>query len=298
MICLLPLRWALGLGQILGWFWYYILPIRRGVAHANLKRAMPHLDTAQRRRITRDCMTNLSLSAVETLRAPLMTAELSIKLVERRGLEHYEAARASGKGVIAVMAHVGNIDMVGYSQAARGVPISAVVRPLSFGPAQRFVERVRQQTGFRLLPAKGSIRQIHAALKNNEVVALIIDQHMPKKRGIVCEFFGQLASTSPAPVRIAQQTGAVLLPVVLFRSEGDIGHHILEIGPAYELSQEYDDEDANVRFHTQALNRIVADWIERAPHQWLWLHRRWKVQDDPEGWDIPKDLLHLRDSTG
>ena len=31
-----------------------------------------------------------------------------------------------------------------------------------------------------------------------------------------------------------------------------------------------------------ACRRLVREF----PGQWLWVHRRWKVQDDPDGWDV------------
>ena len=43
----------------------------------------------------------------------------------------------------------------------------------------------------------------------------------------------------------------------------------------------------------ERLNQIIEGWVREAPEQWLWLHKRWKVHDSPEGWAIPEHLQHL-----
>jgi lauroyl/myristoyl acyltransferase len=32
---------------------------------------------------------------------------------------------------------------------------------------------------------------------------------------------------------------------------------------------------------------VLEGWVREQPEQWLWAHRRWKVHDHPEGWEIP-----------
>jgi KDO2-lipid IV(A) lauroyltransferase len=53
------------------------------------------------------------------------------------------------------------------------------------------------------------------------------------------------------------------------------------------------DLDANIRHNTQRLNDVIEGWVREDPSQWLWLHKRWKVDDDPEGWDVPDELRTL-----
>jgi len=112
---------------------------------------------------------------------------------------------------------------------------------------------------------------------------------MARHRAIVCEFFGGLAATSPAPARFALETGATIIACHIERAD-DAGHHILKIEPPFVLETPYQDFDANVRHNTERLNRMIEGWIRAVPEQWLWLHRRWKVDDDPTGWEIPPAL--------
>lgn len=229
---------------------------------------------------------------MEVLRAPIMTEALSIELVERQGFEHIEAAVARGEGLIGVLVHMANVDMLAFSQAIRGLPLHGVLREIKGKSAQKFITRVRKRTGIQLISPRRSADRIRQVLADNGMVGLIVDQHMPKHRGIVCEFFNMLTSTSPAPARFGFETGTTILPIVLFR-KGMTGKFVVRVDPPFELETPYDDLKENIRHNTERLNRIVEGWIREAPEQWFWVHRRWKVQDAPNGWDIPEHLQHL-----
>ena len=287
----LPLSWALRIGRAIGLFWYYIIPIRRLVARRNVARVFgTELSQRAQRRIVRRCFENLCMFGVEVFRLPTLTQAQSEMLVKRRNWHTLEEALQRGKGVIVVTAHLGNYDLAACSQAIRGVPINAIVKTIHWAPAHRFIFGSRERTGLKLIAPQRSKNDIHAALKRGEIVVFIIDQHMLPYHGIVCEFFGQLASTTPAPARFALETGAPIVPLWIYR-KGRSGAHVLCIEPELVLETPYEDQDANLRHNTERLNRLVESWIRQQPEQWLWLHRRWKVQDNPGGWSIP---AHLR----
>ena len=42
------------------------------------------------------------------------------------------------------------------------------------------------------------------------------------------------------------------------------------------------DEEEDVRRLTQQYTRIVEDYVQRYPDQWLWIHRRWKTRPPGE----------------
>ena len=287
---MLPLRWALAIGRIVGWMWYHLIPIRVGVARRNLRRVYgAALDAATERRILRGCLGHLGMYGVESLRLPSLTPSLARELVRREGFEHLDAALARGRGAIIVTAHLGNFDLLACSQALLGIPLAVIFKDISWRPAREFYAAVRRRTGIHFIAPRRSKEEIRAALARNEVVAFTVDQHMARHRAIVCEFFGQLAATSPAPARFAFETGATILTGHVERA-AEPGSHVATIDPPFVLEAPYDGLEDNIRHNTERLNRVIEGWIRAAPEQWLWLHRRFKVHDDPEGWDIPPAL--------
>ena len=286
----LPLSWALRIGRAIGFFWHYLIPIRRPVARRNVSRVFgTELSQRAQHRIVRRCFENVCMLAVEAFRVPALTHAQSERLVERRNWHILEEALQRGKGAIVVTGHMGNYYLAACAQAVRGVPINVIVKTLHWAPAHRFIYGAREHTGLKLIATRGSGNAIRAALRRGEIVIFIVDQHMRSYHGIVCEFFGQLASTTPAPARVALATGAPILPLWTYR-KGRSGAHVLCVEPELVLETPYEDQDANLRHNTERLNRVVEGWIRQQPEQWLWLHRRWKVQDNPEGWNIPADL--------
>ena len=292
LVSKLPLSVAIAIGRFLGNLGYYVIPVRRGVAFQNVERVFGATKSnREKHRIVRSCYAQIGMYGIELLRLPLLTSELSERLVERQGFEHLDTAFACGKGVIIVLSHIDNVDYAGCSMSARGTPISCAVKRINWKPAQEFITAARKRTDFILLPTRPK-KQIYQFLRENKAVVFVIDQHLAKQRAIVCEFFGQLASTSPAPAYFAFETGATIVPALIYRKDYS-GHHVLRLNEPLELETPYEDLQMNIRHNTERLNRIVEGWIREFPEQWLWLHRRWKVQDDPGDWDIPDNLRHL-----
>ena len=223
---------------------------------------------------------------------PALTTALASTLVRRENWETYLDAQRRGKGIIVVLGHIGNFEMLAASQSLLGEPLHAIVKDFSWRPFNDFVAIVRQRTNYRTIPPKRSSAEIRARLAENASVAFLVDQHLSHRHAIVCEFFGQLAATTPAPTRFALETGAPILPAVTFRDPRS-GYHVVRIEPEFHLEAPYDDPGKNLWHNTERLNRIIEGWIRSRPDNYFWVHRRWKVHDKPEGWNIPTELTHL-----
>ncbi|RYF09777.1 MAG: hypothetical protein EOO40_06305 [Deltaproteobacteria bacterium] len=289
LFCALPHFWAYRLADALAFVWYHLLPVRRAVASRNVARVFgDSLSAAQRRHIVRRSCVNLCYYGIEALRAPLLTEHSSAELVNNEQMRHVDAYLAAGRGVIAVTAHLGSFDLLGSSQAMRGYPVHALLKDIGWPAAARFWRRVRTQSGLGCIAPRQSARQILRLLRANQVVAFSIDQHLPAHRSIVCRFFGQWAATTPAPVRFAMQTGAPIVPIFIVR-EPQPGYHRIMVLPQLLLEQPYAEARRNVRHNTERLNRVIESMVVAYPTQWLWQHRRWKVQDNPQGWELPED---------
>lgn len=278
-----PLAWALAYARLVAWVWYWLVPIRRGVARDNVRRALG--DAAPRGRIVRGCFANLTMFAVEALRLPDLTRERVDQLIEIRGQEILDAALAQGRGVIVVSAHMGNFDYLGCIHALRGVPANVVYKDIHWRQAHDFFFAERRRTGVNVIPPKGSERQILRALRQNQVVAFVIDQHMPRHRGVACTFFGRYASTTPAPALFAMKTGAVVVPA-LIRRVGNSGRHVSEFYPPMVMEEPHADRAANLTHNMQRLNDWLEAEVRKTPEQWLWLHKRWKIEQNLAEWGL------------
>jgi KDO2-lipid IV(A) lauroyltransferase len=279
----LPLETALRLARGVAWLWFWVVPVRKSVAMVNVRRALG--EGHDPGHIVLGCMKTLTMFAVEALRLPGLTRAKADELVEVRGQEILDNALAAGKGVIVVTAHMGNFDLLGCVHALRGQPANIVYKNIGWRAAHDFFFQARRNAGVTVIPPKGSERQILRALRSNQIVGFVIDQHMPKHRGIVCTFFGRYASTTPAPALFALKTGAVVVPA-LIRRVGNSGHHVSEFYPPMVMDEPHADRTANLRHNMQKMNDWLEAEVRKTPEQWLWLHKRWKVDENPAGWDL------------
>jgi len=165
--------------------------------------------------------------------------------------------------------------MFGAAMAQR-VPLHAVVRPLRGGVNARLVE-ARERSGLRLIPARGALAAMVAAIRKNEVVAMLVDQAIGGRHALFVPFFGRPAAMTPALSMAALRTGAPTLVVVALRENGRLRFRVE--GP-FEVPRT-GDRERDLWTHaarvTAALERIIRD----TPEQWLWLHRRWKLAPPP-----------------
>ena len=251
----------------------------RTVALENLRRAYGgQWDERRIESVARDSFRNLGITLVEFfLRQPRITMEEVEQEVRFEGQEHYEAAFARGKGVILITGHYGNWEMMGPRLARAGYQVSAVSRTADDPGLEHMIESIRTRCGLLQIPRRQAARQGLAALRRNEILAILIDQNAAEG-GVFVPFFGYPASTATGPAVFALKTGAALLPTFCVR-EADGTHRMIARPPIYP--EPTGDREADVLRLTAEVTRSIEQQIRERPELWSWLHNRWKLQPEP-----------------
>ncbi len=270
---LLPQRASLATGAAIGSL-AYRLGIRRGVALANLSRVFPDKTGAWRRDVAVSLYRNLGRNLAELLRFPKMTGTDVLNVVEFRGLEHFERARAGGRGAVLVTAHFGNWELYGAAIAAAGYPISVVVYPQHNRRVDDRLNSLRRAKGVEVIYKRDAAREIFRALRQNRFVALLIDQDAGAD-GVFCDFLGHPASTARGPALLAYKAGAPLIPGAIIRKPG--GGHVGHIRGVIIPDAKAPAESEVLRI-TKELNSILSGFVLGNPDHWYWVHRRWKTR--------------------
>jgi KDO2-lipid IV(A) lauroyltransferase len=187
---------------------------------------------------------------------------------EVRGWEHVEAARAAGKGIIAIEPHLGNWELGGL-YLGQYVPVTFLYRPARQAWADELTRRGRERGGVRLAtPDMKGVRAMLQSLKRGEGVGVLPDQVASKGDGVWVPFFGRPAFTPTLTFRLVASTGAA--PLILFCERLSWGRGFrLHVMPAPAFS-------ADPAEAAGQLNRAVEDLIRRYPDQYLWTYRRYK----------------------
>ena len=253
----------------------FALGIRRRVTLDNLAHAFPERSAKERLALARGAYANMARVVVDALRTLGASRAELLAEVQVDDFGPVDRALAAGKGLLVATGHLGSWEMFGAAMAQR-VPLHAVVRPLRGGVNARLVE-ARERAGLKLIPARGALSSMVAALRKNEVVAMLLDQAIGGKHALFVPFFGRPAATTPALSMAALRTGAPTLVVVALRENGRLRFRVegpFEITNTGDRQRDLLDHTARV---TSALERIIRE----APDQWLWLHRRWKLAPPP-----------------
>ncbi|MFH1854410.1 MAG: ELM1/GtrOC1 family putative glycosyltransferase [Candidatus Omnitrophota bacterium] len=267
-----PLGFALWIGRRMGDIVYVVNVKRRSIAYANLKAAFPEKKSRELKKINRAHFQNLVMSVIEFFKLPAIAKEYLDNHAEVRNFERIDEALTKGHGIIILAGHFGNWEMASLVVSSKGHVLTVFVREQKHKRLNDLLNSYREKTGCRVIAKGFSIREIVKALRDNGIVAMLIDQDAGPN-GVFVDFFGRPASTAPGAVVFAMKTGAVMLPFFVRRTASN-KHEIIINEPFPLISGGNRDKD--IKENLQRISAVLESYIRRFPDQWLWSHKRWK----------------------
>jgi KDO2-lipid IV(A) lauroyltransferase len=132
--------------------------------------------------------------------------------------------------------------------------------------------RLHKSTGNSRLYERRDVRGTMKALKSGRTVWYAPDQDYGIKQGVFAPFFGINAASVYATARLAEKTGATVIPFTHVRLPGKQGYKIT-VHPALKDFPKGDDVHDAAR-----INKLVEGFIREQPDQYLWAHRRFKTR--------------------
>jgi len=262
------------------------IPRLRRTAERNLSFAYPDQGAAWRAHTIDGVFTSIGRLLTAFAKFPSIKASNVHEWIEYEGFEHYQRAKARGRGILFATAHLGNWELSAFAHALLSEPMNVVVRPLDNPSIDEIVERRRALSGNKLLSKRDFARSILHALRNNEAVGILVDQNSSADAGLFVPFFGRFACSGSTFAKLAARSGAAVIPgFAVWRS--DLGRYVLRFDPEIEIT-------GDVQADTAAIQSAVEAAIRAYPDQWLWIHRRWKTRppDEPGMYDEARDGEH------
>jgi lauroyl/myristoyl acyltransferase len=261
---------ARGAGRLL----YRLSPRLKGILTHNIRHVLgPGADEKQVQALVREACVNVAKSHYDLFRVSRLTTDDIMGLTRIEGREHMDQALKQGKGVLLISAHVGNVDVVGQLPMVYGVPITGPVEHIQPERLFRYVLKIRQSHGVRLLPSDGPLTEMFRALKRGEIVGLPCDRAIADNSREF-EFFGALAQLSDGPVRVALRTGAPLVPAFVLRLPDD--SFLVRIEPPLDLPCT-GDREADVMAGMKMVIDVMERYIAEHPEQWLVAQPVWPM---------------------
>ena len=267
---------------------YFLDRRHRHIADVNLRIAFPDLTKEQRSRIARKSFQNTAMNLLEVSKFKSLTPSTSVLWSPMTpstdstttGLQSSEEGHPLPHGALQF---VGTPSC--RSCTARLSP-ELHHAPLDNAPFERYLLKVRESKGNRVINKKNSARHILKELSSGSSAGILMDQNTSTQEGMFIDLFGIPAATTTGVALFALRTDAPVLPGYLTPMRN--GRYTIKFLPPLDVVRT-SDMNHDLRVNTRRFNAILEDIIRDQPESWLWGHKRWKYQ--PPG--NPQDLYAL-----
>ncbi|SEC59671.1 KDO2-lipid IV(A) lauroyltransferase [Streptomyces sp. 2231.1] len=247
---------------------------------SNYARVLPDATPERLAELSRAGMRSYLRYWMESFRLPAWSAERVRTGFDPKDLHFLTDGLASGRGVVLALPHLANWDLAGaWVTTKLETPFTTVAERLKPETLyDRFVA-YREGLGMEVLPHSGgsAFGTLARRLRDGGLVCLVADRDLSAS-GVEVDFFGETARMPAGPALLAQQTGALLLPVTLWYDESPVMKGRLH--PPIEVP-ESGTRAEKTSVMTQALANAFATGIAHHPEDWHMLQRLWLADLDP-----------------
>lgn len=306
---LLPLSWVFRLGEALGSLIWHFMPHRRRIILRNLRIAFAgEMDLPEIHRMARASFRRSGANLLCAAHSARLTPEKLAEVIHIENLELLETALATGKGVVLLLAHMGNWEILSriVHLFPPGSKTGAFYRPLNNPLLDARVLARRQADGTRMFSKRDPFHQVTGFLRDGGIVGILTDQRVGLQ-GEVVPFFGRLTRASPLPSLLARRAKSEVLALSLITElpgkwkavflPVEKPHTTLHCMAALEASMKASPTDV---FWLQERWKVFAkryrpfpQWLAPVKQAGIKPHRAliW-LRDVPDSWKIPEEWLH------
>lgn len=217
LVGLLPGPWAFRFGELLGEMAWHLMTQRRKIVQRNLRIVFAgEKNLAEIRRMARASFRRSGANLICAAHSARLTPEKLAEVIHIENLELLEEKLATGKGVVLLLAHMGNWEILSriVHLFPPGSKTGAFYRPLNNELLDARILQRRQADGSRMFSKRDPFHQVTAFLRDGGIVGILADQRVGMQ-GEVVPFFGRLTRASPLPSLLARRAKAEVLALSL-----------------------------------------------------------------------------------
>ncbi|WP_411827137.1 lysophospholipid acyltransferase family protein [Luteolibacter sp. AS25] len=213
----------------------------------------------------------------------LSDAELG-EMLSVENPELLEKAYAKGTGVVLLLAHMGNWELLTRMHRffPAGAKSGAFYRPLNNPVLDKRVRKQREADGTRLFSKRDSLHNVSGYLRDGAIIGILTDQRVGRQ-GELVEFFGRITRASPLPSLMVRRCKSEVLALSL--KTVSPGKWIATYHPV--------ERPYNTTNCMAALEKSMSSSMEDV----FWLQERWRMylrsSRPPQDW-LQKEGVHGR----
>lgn len=277
-IAALPAALTAGFCNLAGDLIFFGMPRRRYALLSNLHHAFPDKPRQWHRRIARiSCRRTVELGlyafASATFSRQRIRRHFSMDETLQRELSHavetYEAA-------VVMIPHFTLMESLTNLPALRDepiMPVGVLFRPLNQPGLDAWVKRTRERFGMKLISRRDGSGAPMKVIEQGGLIGILFDQSAGDS-GVMTTFMDRLVSATDLPGLIAQRYKTRV--GILYTERTGFWRGVMRL------------EMLDCRPRSDQVVLTANHWLEKklrssdeACADWLWLHDRWRYQDDP-----------------
>lgn len=280
LIRFLPIRWILKMTSGLGDIAFKLVKSERKKTIKNLSLIYGNEKTEKEiYQMAREVFQHQGMNFGEYVRTLHYTQRADFsKIIDIEGEENLKEAYDKNVGVLCLMSHTGSWEFSAILPPVMGYNTTALSRPMPNPRIDKLIVQARQKRGMKNIGRGKAYPQLIEALKQGECLIIMIDQDTTVP-GVFVDFMGKSAFTPVGAARLALETKSPVVPMFMMRQPNH--RHLFKILPALELI-ETGDYEKDILENTRLYAKVISDFIQENPTQWVWMHERWKT--------TPKDV--------
>ncbi len=270
---LIPLSFAEKIGIAIGKLLYYF-KIRKKVASSNLVLALGDKYSSEEiEKILKNTYIHFGQVLIEFFLIEKLNSKEFKQNIEIDNPDKLKELIDSDQGIIFYTAHFGNWEWLAAIITRHAKNLLSLEKKQRLADLGNTINHIRKNVGIETTTAtsRGLIK-IYKNLKLGNSTVILGDQHASGQPHVM-DFFGQPASIHRGAVRLAAKTNAVILPIFIYRQ--GFAKYKVQIDNIVEVPQGI--RKADEPKYLDTLLRSTEEAIKKSPEQWLWFHKRWKV---------------------
>jgi len=253
--------------RAVAWFYAVTQPAVRRVVRENLSllREEPATEADAVK-----VFVNFGATIADYIAVGAMAREKALALcAEHRGLEHLQAAREGGQGLILATGHYGFFEFGSAVLGGMGHPVTIATLPEPSDGLTAWRAAWRSRWGTKTIPVGTdpfSSLQVIRAITQGDCMAMLADRPIGET-GLPVDLPNGKILFSTSPALLAWMTGCPILPVVVTRRTD--GRYRMTSKPAVRIRRDSPGgRTAEIERCTREIAAALFEEFQEEPHQW------------------------------
>lgn len=237
----------------------------------NLNLALPDMSPSDKNKIAKNSWKNIAYIPYDFIMAKFNPEKLTITI---QGLEHLDTLKAQNRNALFFSGHNACWEIFRIAVHQHGIQSAIIYRAFNNTYFDKYARHLMDH-GFAPIFQKNpmGIRKMLKYIREKKGHILMLnDQRLSK--GVSVPFFNKNALTAPSAAELALRYDLALMPIFVTRT--DIGKYQVIIHPEITVTSDAPSLDKKINIILSRMNNSIENHIRLYPHEWFWLHQRWR----------------------